>query len=393
VCTDRYYILGSMSAMYLQYLTQSFPAVACFPSKSLTPRRNTHCSLFLLNVTSRTINRPEIVSPKDVGSAPVAGHMEEQEATKAEPVIQSTTAKAKEEVNNPPAIQGDPVQVGNGNTKIYSDRHKILGLSNEELNSIGVGTMMSWYGEASGGGSCSEDFGNALIRKWRQAQAPYCSNKAHDSTAIHSSVDCYLIHQTRHHGDGDNLCVMKNVGVRLGLFGDDDSTRPIVKRYVDTKHGDQPYIHFSTGFVQGDCKPEPEKWDRKYFPGWGEDWIYNSYEQVNDFFDGAGLRGGSAGKCDEWIDHPVIISQRDTFANFFHDSEDFINIFLSMAILDYKRGDTQIFNTDLYPKGPFWYGCIIFLLFVLYCVICICCLGIFGPSRIQDRIQLLMRGI
>lgn len=47
------------------------------------------------------------------------------------------------------------------------------------------------------------------------------------------------------------------------------------------------------------------------------------------------------------------IVQRDTFANLFHDSEDFVNAFLAMAILRMAPGETQIFITDLYPKGPF----------------------------------------
>jgi hypothetical protein len=50
----------------------------------------------------------------------------------------------------------------------------------------------------------------------------------------------------------------------------------------------------------------------------------------------------------------VLVTQRDTFANFFHDSEDFFNVFLAMAILQWKGGDTQMYLTDLYPEGPFW---------------------------------------
>jgi hypothetical protein len=55
-----------------------------------------------------------------------------------------------------------------------------------------------------------------------------------------------------------------------------------------------------------------------------------------------------------WIDHPVLIQQRDTFANFFHDSEDFVNVFLALGILKWSLQDVQIMLTDLYPEGPFW---------------------------------------
>ena len=36
-------------------------------------------------------------------------------------------------------------------------------------------------------------------------------------------------------------------------------------------------------------------------------------------------------------------------------SEDFFNVFIAMAVLRWTAGNTQIYLTDLYPKGPFWY--------------------------------------
>jgi hypothetical protein len=64
---------------------------------------------------------------------------------------------------------------------------------------------------------------------------------------VHLSLQCYLVRQTRHHGNGDNLCHMHNVAVDLRLFGDDSQTRNVIKTYVDTKHGKQPYIKFPKG--------------------------------------------------------------------------------------------------------------------------------------------------
>jgi hypothetical protein len=59
--------------------------------------------------------------------------------------------------------------------------------------------------------------------------------------------------------------------------------------------------------------------------------------------------------CSEWIeDRTVMLAERDTFANFFHDSEDFVNMFLALSILQVKPKDLQVFLMDLYPKGPFW---------------------------------------
>lgn len=95
----------------------------------------------------------------------------------------------------------------------------------------------------------------------------------------------------------------------------------------------------------GDCKPNADTWNPRNQPGWNTDLTVNAY-----MYSPATL----ATECDMWIENPVLITQRDTFANFFHDSEDFFNVFLAMAILDWKKEDTQMFLTDLYPEGPFW---------------------------------------
>ena len=104
------------------------------------------------------------------------------------------------------------------NLSRHVDLHRILTLSDELHQTTDISEMMSWYGESDGGGSCKEDFGNALINKWRNQKKSYCRES--DSQSLQdserSSIDCFLISQTRHHGDGDNLCLMKNVAVNIG---------------------------------------------------------------------------------------------------------------------------------------------------------------------------------
>lgn len=95
----------------------------------------------------------------------------------------------------------------------------------------------------------------------------------------------------------------------------------------------------------GDCEPERQSWDSRFQPGWNTDLTVGTYTHQSSL---------SADECDLWVNHPVLITERDTFANFFHDSEDFVNVFLAMAILEWKKEDTQMFLTDLYPEGPFW---------------------------------------
>ena len=114
--------------------------------------------------------------------------------------------------------------------------HRILTLNDEQLNSISFSEMMSWYGQSEGGGTCSGDFGNNLVTRWRATKKPVCSSEetAGAASAVSSAIDCYLVRQTRHHGNGDNLCVMRNVSVNMGLFADDLITRPVVETYVAT---------------------------------------------------------------------------------------------------------------------------------------------------------------
>lgn len=222
--------------------------------------------------------------------------------------------------------------------------HKILTLSDADVKSIGIDVMMSWYGQADGGGTCAKDFGNELVSRWRAKKTSFCQSFARAGKPLDSSIDCYFVQQTRHHGYGDNLCLMRNVAVNLALFDDESKTLPVIKNYVGTRHFQQPYVHYPKGFVRADCSPSPAYWGKNFFPGWNADWTVDALTSSKD-----------AVECEEWIDHPVLVTQRDTFANFFHDSEDFVNVFLAMAILQWKIGDTQMFLTDLYPKGPFWY--------------------------------------
>lgn len=135
---------------------------------------------------------------------------------------------------------------------------------------------------------------------------------------------------------------MKNVGANMNIFNEEWYTDRLVKEYVQTKHARQPYVDFPKGFIKSDCSPTTD-WQPKAFPGWN--W--------NVSFDGFAPQSTSF-KCDLTVDHNVLLIQRDTFANFFHDSEDFFNYFVAMSVLDWSLANTQVYLTDLYPEGPFW---------------------------------------
>lgn len=88
-------------------------------------------------------------------------------------------------------------------------------------------------------------------------------------------------------------------------------------------------------------------------PGWNADWTISAVEFANQEISHTSTEE-SFYQCHEWIEGNTLILQRDTFANFFHNSEDFVNVFLTMAILKWSRVNTQILLLDLYPEGPFW---------------------------------------
>eukprot|EP01035_Chromulina_nebulosa_P019476 gene19476-25358_t len=209
---------------------------------------------------------------------------------------------------------------------------------------------MSWYGEADGGGSCAIDFGNQLVNRWRDTKKEYChsySSNKEISKAQSSSMDCYLVRQTRHHGSGDNICLMHDVSINMKIFSDKEITSSVVKQYVSSSHFDQPYIKFPEDFVTAHCQTDESLWKAQFMPGWNVDWSYNGFNSVSDI-------NNDKLQCNDRENHNILIIQRDTFANFFHDSEDFVNAFLTMAVLDWNLMDTQLYLTDLYPEGPFW---------------------------------------
>ena len=156
----------------------------------------------------------------------------------------------------------------------------------------------------------------------------------------------------------------------MAVFDDDKLIKPVVENYVKTKHFKQPYVPFPEGTIAGKCKTLPEHgWVDKFMPGWNLDLTTKAFRSVRpeSYIAPSNPKHPTHKSdsnetdnnnnnliCHEYIDHKVLMLERDTFANFWHDSEDFLNAFLAMAILDWTPGDTQVYLMDLYPQGPFW---------------------------------------
>lgn len=108
--------------------------------------------------------------------------------------------------------------------------------------------------------------------------------------------------------------------------------------------------------MKADCDVNPSLWVPASMPGWNADWTTGALMTVPSIDIGGNrsdgqskegrgghedleLRGGSQGvTCDEWVDHPVLIVQRDTFANFFHDRS---------AVLCFKLLHFALIRSDL----------------------------------------------
>jgi hypothetical protein len=139
-----------------------------------------------LTLQQQQLRGVDSLGPASISSKTASSNVLIKDATSTTDTSGSTDRPERKDAGNIPS--------GNIPSESFKD-HPILALSDEKLQSIPISEMMSWYGEAEGGGSCSEDFGNKLINKWRGVKQPYCTAKG--SPLTESSIDCYLVHQTR----------------------------------------------------------------------------------------------------------------------------------------------------------------------------------------------------
>ena len=82
----------------------------------------------------------------------------------------SRSSSARMSIND--ALQDKDSSV-TGNSH-YNGEHFILSLSDDELQTLTFDQLMAPYGESDGGPSCSGDFGNQLVNRWRDAKKEYC---------------------------------------------------------------------------------------------------------------------------------------------------------------------------------------------------------------------------
>ena len=222
--------------------------------------------------------------------------------------------------------------------------HGILFYDDAAFRSESVAAMLAPYARTRGGGSCDADFGNRLIDRWRDKRKTYCAPRSDgsDPSRPPSRIDCFLLMQTGHAGHGDNLCEATNVRLNFADFADGETATRQFDRYVAARHAEwEAHVSYRKGALAADCDPDPELWRTEHFPGWNAHWA-GAFARVDDL------------KCDVWEDAPTLVVERDTFANLFHDSEDFVNAFIALAVLRWSTADLQILLTDIYPEGPFW---------------------------------------
>ena len=222
-------------------------------------------------------------------------------------------------------------------------RRALLALDDAAFAHLPASQMTTLYhppahGQAARTHTCDEDFGHGLVQRWRATRRDWC---VPSEKTQRSRITCYFLHQTDHGGNGDNLCTLHNLSVDVGVFADTRATHPVMQRYHDSKHHDDAYIHYDKGFVQADCTLDHAHYATDKFPGWNADWLVS------------GLATTPLESCHTTEHLPTLIVQRDGFANLYHSSEDFINAYLALAILELSVADVQVVLTDLYPWGPF----------------------------------------
>ena len=103
--------------------------------------------------------------------------------------------------------------------------------------------------------------------------------------------------------------------------------------FVPSRH------RFPMGFVKADCELSAQRWQPKYMPGWNADWTTGAVASVETI----------DALCDEWVDHPVLVVQRDTFANFFHDR------FVSLPVKTSLRIFQKFHAFSVHPS-PNWFS-------------------------------------
>mmetsp|Transcript_27880 Transcript_27880/g.66394 ORF Transcript_27880/g.66394 Transcript_27880/m.66394 type:complete len:697 (+) Transcript_27880:173-2263(+) len=245
----------------------------------------------------------------------------------------------------------------------YSKRHPILAMGDTEWAATSVSEMLSGYGPDTDGtwlatkkaesrSSCEDDFGKRLVPRWRETRTEWCKATSappgpteQPASVTGSSVHCFPLRQSGHSGEGDNLCEMEHVSISMAPFADPKITRDVMSIYNSSRHNDEAFVHFQKGTVGALCEVTPA-WNEKQLPGWNADWLGRGFKAVSN-------AGDDLLKCDVWVDKPSLIIQRHTFANMYHDSEDFLNAFIAAAVLNLPLNNFQVLLTDLYPWGPF----------------------------------------
>lgn len=258
-------------------------------------------------------------------------------------MLDAMRKRQRKKSSPPPELPSAPVAVGSQGT------NPILRMTEEQFLTTPVDQMLKMYlndrpRRRGTDGLCDRDFGVNLVDRWRETGSPCCSKGS-------TTMTCHLIHQTKHAGKGDQLLVGDNVLFNFGDLARDGEKIPkkMYDQYVDSRHNQQySKVPWSPGSMAGQCTPDPKAgWRQEFFPGWNVD-FFKAFRTTNQPI------GPQSPTCDVWEERPIIIVQRDTFANLFHNSEDFVNMFLALAIMQLPLRDLQILVTDIYPKGPFW---------------------------------------
>eukprot|EP00288_Rhodomonas_lens_P019878 CAMPEP_0177692092 /NCGR_PEP_ID=MMETSP0484_2-20121128/1664_1 /TAXON_ID=354590 /ORGANISM="Rhodomonas lens, Strain RHODO" /LENGTH=378 /DNA_ID=CAMNT_0019202777 /DNA_START=206 /DNA_END=1339 /DNA_ORIENTATION=- len=174
----------------------------------------------------------------------------------------------------------------------HSHHHPIIATAEKDFHALPISEWLkkSVYGDGgehetggngkTGRGTCEGDFGTTLIQRWRDVPVDLCDPVAVQAKDLGGKVDvtkladqskvtCRPLLQTQH-TSSDVLCTMQNVVVNYAPLSDEQQTSEVMKKYVDSKHEDQAYLHWKPGLIKGSCSKN-QNWAQTKFPGWNRD--------------------------------------------------------------------------------------------------------------------------
>jgi len=219
-------------------------------------------------------------------------------------------------------------------TAAMATNHPVLWMTESEFRETTVDKMVDMYS-----GQKEQCFGNELpgkdiIESWRSEGRDYCRK----IDADHVGMRCYSFKSPWQWGP-QQFCRHTDVAVSWKELSD----KTFIDAYMNVvrTEGHNGHVTWKEGHWGGQCKiGDTERWDEKRFTGYTNNWFKTRHE--------------GKWKCDITVEDPVVIIQRDAWANLWHQSNDFLSTILELAVLRMNTKNLRVEVVDVAPRGGLW---------------------------------------